>query len=353
MIRGYMRKLSKIEIRNYARTLVPILENHEIDGIKDARIVDAIISYSMKGMKPWYRRGSALQGFPASPGFNPLRVIEGFLVYPMPGMNPVTIQSNTLGNAYLFLDITGAGGGGGGGGSGINSSSAGYGQGGGGGGDGGRLIVMIQGPIPSGTQLIPQFGGAGGAGGPSTSSTTTGNPGSPGESPGDTQVILSGGSITVSTPGGSAPAMPTPASGQAPGGVGGNGGSAVFTYPSNTSIFSAIQLPPRSVANANGGVNNGPGGYGVTSEYFNPSNIRPIFVSDPIGAVISGGGVSANSGGGSGQSATVNVPSGTIPLRGAGAGGGGGSNFGSYSVGQGGGTGGSGGPGPIIVLVIA
>jgi len=123
MIRGYMRKLSKIEIRDYSRTLVPILEAHEIDGTKSMRIADAIVSYAMKGLKPWYRRGSALQGF-VSPSFNPLKVIEGYLIYPMPGMNPITIQSTTLGNAYLFLDIIGAGGGGGGGGSGINSTSA-------------------------------------------------------------------------------------------------------------------------------------------------------------------------------------------------------------------------------------
>jgi len=211
---------------------------------------------------------------------------------------------------------------------------------------------MTQGPFPSGSQFVPQFGGNGGVGGAQTTSTTVGNPGGAGGSPGNTQVILSGGSITLSTPGGSAPAMPTPATGQTAGGPGGNGGSAVFTYLSNTSIFSAIQIPPRSVANANGGVNNGPGGYGVTSEYFNPSNIRPIFVSDPIGAVVSGGGVSSEYPGGNGQSATVDVPSGTIPLRGSGAGGGGGGNYGSAGVGQAGGNGGSGGPGPIIVLVI-
>jgi len=351
MIRGYMMKLSKIEIRNYARTLVPILESSELDGTRSMRIADAIISYAFKGLKPWYKRASALQGF-VSPSFNPLKVIEGYLVYPMPGMNPITIQATTLGNAYLFLDIVGAGGGGGGGGSGIYTSTAGYGQGGGGGGDGGRLIVMTQGPLSSGTQFVPQFGGSGGEGGQGTSSTTTGNPGGAGGSPGDTQVILSGGSITLSTPGGSAPAMPTPASGQAAGGVGGNGGSAVFTYLSNTSIFSAIQIPPRSVANANGGVNNGPGGYGVTSEYFNPSNIRPIFVSDPVGAVVSGGSVSPQTNGGNGQSATVNVPSGMIALRGSGAGGGGGGNYNYGTTSPPGGSGGAGGPGPIIVLVI-
>ena len=115
MIRGYMRKLSKIEIRNYARTLVPILESSDLDGIKSMRIADAIISYSMKGLKPWYRRGSALQGFPASPNFNPMRVIEGYLIYPIPGLSPVVIQSSILGSVYLLLDIVGAGGGGGGG----------------------------------------------------------------------------------------------------------------------------------------------------------------------------------------------------------------------------------------------
>ena len=351
MIRGYMRKLSKIEIRNYARTLIPILENSELDGTRSMRIADAIISYAFKGTKPWYKRASALQGF-VSPSFNPLRVIEGFLIFPMPGMNPIVIQSTILGNAYLFLDIVGAGGGGGGGGSGIYTSTAGYGQGGGGGGDGGRLIVMTQGPIPPGTKFVPQFGGSGGEGGPGTSSTSVGNPGGPGGSPGDTQVILTNGSITLSTPGGPAPAMPTPASGQPPGGPGGNGGSAVFTYLSNTSIFSVIQIPPRSVANANSGVNSGPGGYGVTSEYFNPSNIRPIFVSYPIGAVVNGGSVSSQTTGGNGQSATVNVPTGMISLRGSGGGGGGGGNYNYGTLSPPGGNGGAGGPGPIIVLVI-
>ena len=351
MIRGYMRRMNKIEIRDYARSILPILESHELDGTKSMRIADAIISYAMKGLKPWYRRGSALQGFSASPTFNPLRVIEGFLVYPIPNMNPVTLQSATLGNAYLFLDIVGAGGGGGGGASGSISFSNNFGQGGGGGGDGGRLIVMTQGPLPTGTQFIPQLGGEGGAGGGSVSSGT-GNPGGAGGSPGNTQVILGGGSITISTPGASAPTMPTPISGQASGGVGGNGGSAVFTYLSTTSILSTIQIAPRTIANANGSVNNGPGGYGVSSEYFNPSNARPIFITGPIGTVVNGGGVFSTGSGGGGQSATVNVPSGTIPLRGSGAGGGGGSNSQGASSSYAGGGGGNGGPGPIIVLVI-
>ena len=306
----------------------------------------------MKGLKPWYRRGSALQGFPASPSFNPLRVIEGFLVYPIPDMNPVTLQSATLGNAYLFLDIVGAGGGGGGGASGsFTSALGGSGQGGGGGGDGGRLIVMTQGPFPAGTQLIPQLGGNGGAGGAAVTSGN-GKPGGAGGSPGNTQVVLGGGSITISTPGASAPTMPTPFSGQATGGVGGNGGSAVFTYLSTTSILSTIQIAPRTIANANASVNNGPGGYGVASDYFDPSNARPIFISGPIGTTVNGGAVFSSGSGGNGQSATVNVPSGTIPLRGSGAGGGGGSNSQGASSSYAGGSGGQGGPGPIIVLVI-
>jgi len=352
MIRGYMRRMNKIEIRDYARSILPILESHELDGTKSMRIADAIISYAMKGLKPWYRRGSALQGFSASPTFNPLRVIEGFLVYPIPNMNPVTLQSATLGNAYLFLDIVGAGGGGGGGAGGSLTSTQGFGQSGGGGGDGGRLIVMTQGPFPAGTQLIPQLGGNGGAGGGAVSSGI-GNPGGAGGSPGNTQVILGGGSITISTPGASAPTMPTPISGQASGGVGGNGGSAVFTYLSTTSILSTIQIAPRIIANANASVNNGTGGYGVSSEYFDPSNARPIFISGPVGTTVNGGGViPAGGNGGNGQSATVNVPSGTIPLRGSGAGGGGGTNSQGASSSYAGGSGGQGGPGPIIVLVI-
>jgi len=344
-----MRKLSKTEIRDYARTLVPILQSHELDGTKSMRIADAILTYAMKGLKPWYRRGSALQGF-VSPAFDPLKVIEGYLVYPMPGLSPIIIQTPTFGNAYLFLDISGSGGGGGGGGSGIASTSAGYGQGGGGGADGGRLIVMTQGPFPSGTQLIASFGGNGGSGGAQTS-TTTGNPGGAAQPGGIGQVFLGGGSITLSTPGGSAAAMPTPASGQAAGGAGGNGGSAEFIYLSTTSVLSAIQIPPRTTdVDPNNAVNNGIGGYGVTSEYFNPSNIRPIFVSDPIGAIVYGGGSTAGSVGGNGDSATVSVPSGMIPLRGSGGGGAGGSNY--NTLGYAGGNGGPGGPGPIIVLVI-
>ena len=341
-----MRKLSKMEIRDYARTLVPILESHELDGTKSMRIADAILSYAFKGLKPWYRRGSALQGFASSA--NPFRVIEGYLVYPT-GLQ-VTIQTPIFSNTYLLLDIISAGGGGGGGGSGIASSSAGNGQGGGGGADGGRLIVITQGPLPAGTQLTTQSGPSGGIGGTQTTSTTAGNPGGAGQNGGPTQVILGGASISNSLTvlGGTAPPMPTPASGQAAGGPGGNGGSAQFVYMSNTSILSAIEMPPRTtVTTQNGNVNNGYGGFTIPSEYFDPSNTRPIFVHTPIGATLAGG--SPGSPGGNGQSATSSVPSGMIALRGGGAGGGGGSNG---SVGYAGGNGGSGGPGPIIILVI-
>jgi len=344
-----MRKLSKTEIRDYARTLVPILESHELDGTKSMRIADAILTYAMKGLKPWYRRGSALQGFTSSA--TPFRVIEGYLVYPM-GLQ-VTIQTPIFSNAYLLLDIIGCGGGGGGGGSGISSTSAGYGQGGGAGADGGRLIVITQGPLPAGTQLITQTGAGGGTGGAQTSSTTAGNPGGAGQNGSTTQVFLGGAPIsnTLGVPGGTAPAMSTPATGQAAGGVGGNGGSAGFIYLSNTSILSAIQMPPRTpTINPNNSVNNGYGGFGVPSEHFDPLNTRPIFVSTPVGASASGGSPSSGGPGGNGQPATFSVPSGMIPLRGGGGGGGGGSNG---SVGYAGGNGGQGGPGPIIILVIA
>jgi len=349
MIRGYMRKLSKVEVRDYARTLVPVLESHDLDGIKSMRIADAIISYAMKGLKPWYRRGSALQGF-ASPVFNPMRVIEGYLVYPTPGMNPVVIQSSTLGNAYLFLDIVGAGGGGGGGASGTVTSSSGNGNGGNGGADGGRLIVMTQGPLPSGTQFIPAFGGPGGQGNPGPS-TGCGNGGNdPGPS-GNTQVVLTNGTVSITVPGGSPAPVPTAPTGQCAGGSGGPGGSAVFTYLSSTSIFSTIQLPPRisSFAIQNAGV----GGAGVGSEYFDPTNSTPIFISNPLGTIPSGGsvGTSGSANGKNGGSATQNVPSGAIPLRGSGSGGGGGLNL-STGPAAAGGNGGPGGPGPIIVLVI-
>ena len=351
MIRGYMKKLSKIEIRNYARTLIPILENSELDGTRSIRIADTIISYAFKGTKPWYKRASALQGF-VSPSFNPMRVIEGYLVYPIPGLNPVVIQSSILGNAYLFLDIIGAGGGGGGGASGTVGSSSGNGQGGGGGADGGRLIVMTQGPIPPGTQFIPAFGGPGGVGNPGPS-TGCGNGGNdPGPS-GNTQVVLTNGTISITVPGGPPPSMPTPPSGQCSGGLGGPGGSAAFTYLSNTSILSTIQLLPRSTANATANVNSGNGGQGVGSEYFDPTNSTPIFISNPLGTLVNGGGagVSGNTNGKNGISATVNVPSGTIPLRGSGSGGGGGLNS-SLGPASPGGNGGPGGPGPIIILVI-
>jgi len=350
LIRGKLRKLSKVEIRDYARTLVPILETHELDGTKSMRIADAILSYAMKGSTPWYRRGSALQGF-VNPSFNPMRVIEGYLVYPA-GLQ-FTIQMPTLSNTYLFLDLIGCGGGGGGGASGIASTSSGYGQGGGAGADGGRLIVVIQGPLPAGTQLVPQGSPPGGVGGSQTSSTTTGNPGGAGTNGGVTQVFLGGApisnSITVS--GGSAVAMPTPASGQAAGGVGGNGGSAQFIYLSNTPILSVIELPPRaSVVNPNNSVNNGYGGFGIPSESFDPSNVRPIFSYVPLGASVSGGSPSSGGAGGNGQPATYSIPSGMMPLRGGGGGGGGGST--SSTAGLAGGNGGSGGPGPMIILVI-
>ena len=346
-----MRKLSKIEIRDYSRSLLPILENNEVDGIRDARIVDAIISYAFKGLKQWYRRGSALQGF-VSPSFNPMKVIEGYLIYPVPGMNPVVIQSSALGNAYLFIDIVGAGGGGGGGASGSVTSSAGNGQGGGGGADGGRLIVMTQGPFPSGTKFIPAFGGPGGSGNPGPSTGCGNGENDPGPS-GNTQVVIPNGTISITVPGGSPPSMPTPPTGQCSGGLGGPGGSAVFTSLSSTSIFSTIQLPPRSTANATANVNSGNGGQGVGSEYFDPTNSMPIFISNPLGATVNGGspGVSGSVNGKGGSGATINVPSGTVPLRGSGGGGGGGLNS-SVGPANAGGNGGPGGPGPIIVLVI-
>jgi len=349
MIRGYMRRMEKIEIRDYARTLVPTLESHEIDGSRDARIVDAIISYAFKGTKPWYKRASALQGF-VSPSFNPMRVIEGYLIYPIPGLNPVVIQSSTLGNAYLFIDIVGAGGGGGGGASGTVTSSSGNGQGGGGGGDGGRLIVMTQGPLPSGTQFIPAFGGPGGTGNPGPS-TGCGNGGNdPGPS-GNTQVVLGNGTISITVPGGSPTPMTTTPSGQCAGGAGGTGGTAVFTYLSSTSIFSTIQLPPRSITYTVG--SGGVGGQGIGSEYFDPTNSTPILISNPLGTAVNGGavGTSGSAAGKNGTSATVNVPSGAIPLRGSGGGGGGGLNL-STGPAAAGGNGGPGGPGPIIILVI-
>jgi len=338
MIRGYMRKLSKVEVRDYARTLVPILESSELDGTRSMRIADAIISYAMKGLKPWYKRASSLQGF-VSPGFNPMRVIEGYLVYPTPGLNPVVIQSSLIGNAYLFIDIVGAGGGGGGGATGPPQ----YGQGGGGGADGGRLIVMTQGPIPSGTQFVPALGGPEGKGAISNGISCVPGNNDPGVS-GNTQVIMSNGTTSITVPGGSAPPMPTPNSGQCAGGIGGSGGSAIFTYTSNTSILSVIQIPPRSVANPNANVNSGYGGQGVGSEYFNPSNASPLFIANPLSPV--SGGTVANAGG-PGSSATANVPSGTVPLRGSGGGG-----AGSISDAYSGGNGGAGGPGPIILLII-
>ena len=338
MIKGNLRRLSKVEIRDYARTLVPILESHEIDGTRDMRIVDAVISYAMKGTKPWLRRGSALQGF-----IGPrMSVLEGYLIFPTSGIEPVTIQSTTLENSYLVLDIVGAGGGGGGGGGGNTTATTTYGQGGGGGGDGGRLLIRTQGPLTSGTQFTAQLGGLGGSGG------GTGANGSPGSAPnGDTQVVLGNGSLTISVAGASSPTMPPTAGGQQAGGAGGAGGSADFTYLPTTPIFSAIQLNPRTsfLANYSGVLDQGVGGDGVGSDYFSPSNTMPIFVSTPQGLRVAGG-----SPGAAGASATANVPSGAVPLRGAGAGGGGGTN--SSSAPTAGANGGSGGPGPIILLVI-
>ena len=292
----------------------------------------------MKGTKPWLRRGSALQGF-----IGPrMSVLEGYLIFPTSGIEPVTIQSTTLENSYLVLDIVGAGGGGGGGGGGNTTATTPYAQGGGGGGDGGRLIIRTQGPLVSGTQFTAQLGGPGGTGG------GTGAPGTPGSAPnGATQVVLGNGTLTLSVPGASAPTMPPTAGGQEAGGSGGAGGSAVFTYLPTTPIFSAIQLNPRTsfLSNYSGVLDQGVGGDGVGSEYFTLSNATPIFVSTPQGTRVTGG-----SPGGTGTSATANVPSGAIPLRGSGAGGGGGQN--SSSAPTAGGNGGSGGPGPIIILVI-
>jgi hypothetical protein len=333
-----LRKLSKWEIREYARSITPILESHEIDGQRDARIVDAIVSYAMKGSRSWLKRGSALQGF-----IGPrMSVLEGYLIYPTSGIQPVTIQSTTLENSYLVLDIVGAGGGGGGGGGGNTTASTTYGQGGGGGGDGGRLIVRTQGPLVSGTQFTAQLGGTGGSGGPANSA------GGAGSAPqGNTQVVLGNGSLTISVAGASAPTMPPTAGGQNAGGAGGAGGSAVFTYLPTTPIFSAIQLNPRTsfLANYSGVLDQGIGGDGVGSEYFTPSNTTPIFVSTPQGVRVAGGNPGA-----AGTSATANVPTGAIALRGSGAGGGGGTNNATSPTA--GGNGGSGGPGPIILLVI-
>jgi len=339
MIRGYIRKLSKIEIRDYARTLVPILESSELDGTRSMRIADAIISYAMKGLKPWYKRASSLQGF-ISPSFNPLRVIAGYVVYPTPGLNPVVIQSSLLGNVYLFLDIVGGGGGGGGG----ASGGATYGQGGGGGADGARLIIMMQGSLPSGTQFIPALGGPGGKGGPATSSGSCSPGGNdPGPS-GNTQVIIGNGTASITVPGGSPPSLPPPPTGECAGGLGGPGASAIFTYTSNISISTVIQIPPRSLANPNANVNNAAGGYGIGSEYIYSSSTSPLFITNPLTTV--NGGAVANAGQ-PGSPATVNVPSGAIPLRGSGGGG----SSGSYN-GEAGGNGGAGGPGPIILLII-
>ena len=333
-----MRKLSKTEIRDYARTLVPIFEAHEVDGTRDMRIVDAVISYAMKGTKSWLRRGSTLQGF-----IGPrMSVLEGYLVFPTLGINPVVIQSSILENAYLVLDIVGAGGGGGGGGGGNTTATTTYGQGGGGGGDGGRIIIRTQGPLLAGTQFTAQLGGTGGAGG------GAGANGSAGSAPsGATQVIIPNGTISHEVPGAPAPTMPSTTRGQQAGGAGGAGGAAEFVCPSSTSVLSGIQLLPRtsSLANDSGVLDQGTGGDGVGSDHFTLSNTTPIFVNSPQGVRVTGGNPGA-----AGTSATANIPSGTVPLRGSGAGGGGGTN--SSTSPTAGGNGGSGGPGPIIILVI-
>jgi hypothetical protein len=343
-----MRKLSKWEVRDYTRTLVPILESHEPEGQKDARVVDAIISYAYKGTKPWLRRASALQGF-----IGPrMSVLEGYLIFPVPGVGPVTIQSTTLQNSYLLLDIVGAGGGGGGGGGGNTTATTTYGQGGGAGGDGGRLIIRTQGPLPPGTTFFPQLGGVGGLGG------GVGAVGLPGSPPyGYAQVVIGNGSLQITVEGATAPSMPSPSGGQQQGGPGGSGGTVEFTYLPTTPLFSVIQLDPRTYASMLAGMvlaqgmesaslNQGIGGNGIGSEYFFLSNTTPIFISMPQGIIVQGG----NTPGGAGQSATANIPSGAIPLRGAGAGGAGGAN--SSTSPTAGGNGGSGGPGPIIMLVI-
>jgi len=339
-----MRKLSKWEVRDYTRTLVPILESHEPEGQKDARVVDAIISYAYKGTKPWLRRASALQGF-----IGPrMSVLEGYLIFDVPGVGPVTMQSTTLQNSYLLLDIVGAGGGGGGGGGGNTTATTTYGQGGGPGGDGGRLLIRTQGPLPAGTAFIPWLGGAGGQGG------GAGANGEPGQSSlGNTTVTLGGGTLTIEVTGASPPSLSSPLDGAQAGGRGGSGGSAIFRYPPTTSILSAIQINPRPfpiplqvlIIGATGVENQGYGGQGVGSEYFSPPSTMPIFVNTSQ-VIIEGG----NPPGGAGQSATANIPSGAIPLRGAGAGGAGGLN--SSTSPTAGGNGGSGGPGPIIMLVI-
>ena len=332
-----LRRLSKTEIRDYARSIVPILEAHDIDGTRDLRIVDAIISYAMKGTRSWMRRGSALQGF-----IGPrMSVLEGYLIFPTPGIGEVGISTSTLENSYLLIDIIGAGGGGGGGGGGNTTATTTYGQGGGGGAEGARLIVRTQGPLTAGTVLIPQLGGPGGTGG------RVGSPGSPGSTPGNTQVLLGNYTITLNTGPSSPPSMPPTTGGQEAGGIGGGGGSAIFGYLPTTPIFSVIQLGARFTLLANNPaiLNQGIGGDGVGSEYFSLSNSTPIFVSTPQGTRVAGGNP-----GTAGTSATANVPTGAIPLRGAGAGGGGGLN--SASAPGTGGNGGAGGPGPIIILVI-
>jgi len=337
-----------MEIRDYARTLVPILESHEVDGTRDMKIVDAIVSYAYKGTKPWLRRASALQGF-VGPRMS---VLEGYIIFPVPGVGPVTMQSTTLSNSYLFMDIVGAGGGGGGGGGGNTTATSQYGQGGGPGGDGGRLLIRTQGPLPQGTVFQTSPGGIGGLSG------GAGANGQPGQPPlGDTGVALGNATLEIEVAGASAPSMPSTLNGAQAGGAGGNGGSAIFRYLPTTTILSAIQVDPRPspiqtyviIVNGVGVVtgieNQGYGGQGVGSEYFTPSNTVPLFISTSQ-VTIQGG----NPPGGTGQSATANVPSGAIPLRGAGAGGAGGTN--SSSSPTSGGPGGAGGPGPIIMLVI-
>ena len=129
-----------------------------------------------------------------------MSVLEGYLIFPTSGLEPVTIQTTTLENSYLLLDIVGAGGGGGGGGGGNTTATTPSGQGGGGGGDGGRLIVRTQGPLTADTKFTAQLGGLGGSGGPA------GANGAPGSGPnGNTQVVLGNGTLTISVPGNPSP----------------------------------------------------------------------------------------------------------------------------------------------------
>ena len=199
------------------------------------------------------------------------------------------------------------------------------------------------------------LGGNGGLGG------GAGADGQPGQPPFGNTVVALGGieTLVMKVTGAPAPSLPPTLNGAQAGGIGGPGGSAVFRYLPTTSILSAIQIDPRpppietyillglpgGKGEVTGIENQGYGGQGVGSEYFSPPSTMPIFVNTSQ-VIIEGG----NPPGGAGQSATANIPSGAIPLRGAGAGGAGGLN--SSTSPTAGGNGGSGGPGPIIMLVI-